>query len=405
MPPLGVKLITFGCLCSSTLFAGGNLGDYLHYDVGPVHLRPHLGVAEKFDDNIFYDGMINGSPLPPVEQKSDFSTILSPGLVFSIGTEDLNSLLFDYTSMNSLYWQYPQLNAFEHYFLFQAKLSPDRFKISGRTTYQMLSGVLGGEVNAPDPVSRNVADSGYRVGYELTAKTVIYTELSHFRYDFENNSTYIDYDTLRGSIGYEFSIFPKTALFGEIYLGETLPASNIPDRSGGPNSTFYGGAAGMRGELATRLSYLLKVGYENRTYSSGIVGSGNIVIDGSMTHAFTEKTTLSLGYSRRSTVSIQDPGVIYLTDALTARFLQGLGSSGKVNASFGVSYLVNTFDGAPYNKRSDDSIKITFDILYKIQNWLTGKVGYEFEHFQSSFTGIRNYEVNRFTVQVIAGFL
>ena len=152
---------------------------------------------------------------------------------------------------------------------------------------------------------------------------------------------------------------------------------------------------GAKGSIATRITYLLKVGYEARAFSGIDSETDSLVTEAGLTYSFAERSAVTLAYSRRNNVSIQDPGVVYLTDSVSARLTHPFGPARKFEAGIGISYVINSYDGTIYNQRVDNEMRINFDIVYKMKTWLSAKLGYEFEHFESSFRGVRNYDANQ----------
>src|SRR2546422_10406179 len=74
---------------------GVDASDVLVYSVGSVRVKPHLALAEEYDDNIFYRPAkpIPGFPLPRV---ADFLAGIRPWGNPQLGRKEANQITFRY---------------------------------------------------------------------------------------------------------------------------------------------------------------------------------------------------------------------------------------------------------------------------------------------------------------------
>ena len=387
--------------------------DLLAYKAGPLLIRPNMAVSERFDDNV---------RLQQDEFKSsDFITFFTPSLTLTLGRKDINNPYFNfgeseenYVSLNYIFNKYiyathSDLSANDHTLSFSNRLKGNRLKLEGTDAMNILNSVLGQNYNLGRSVSRTTFGNNYRLTYEFSEKTSAYVVGDHSSVDWEEGTPLFDNNTLTGTLGGSYRLRPKTSLFSEVYYGQSAvnPSSdNVPK---GPHETFVGGFIGARGQFTQKISGSVKAGYESREFSDNSQAGSSPVVDASVAYKFSEKTSTTLGYIRRSNVDLQSPGVNYDSDTVNWHVDQRFGNSDRLRAGLNIGYTRYSYGNSAaqfvgLRDRADDSLLAGLDVSYLIKVWLTASLGYDFESYSSSNNNVVDYTVNRVTLKLAVGY-
>ena len=375
--------------------------DLLLYNWGSVSLKPQLSVSETYNDNIFYgDDEI-------VPKESDFVTIISPGLVLQLGSQDFNYLSFSYFYDQLLYVDHSDLNVGQHRFGISSQIEKRRFTLTGRDNIEFLSTPLGGGIAVrATQVDRWIFNDEYRLAYDFSEKTQPYVEISHSTIDFEEGIALYDSQTLIGTLGFAYQLFSRSALFGEFYFGQTDHEANADALAAYPKATFYGGFLGARGNFTEQLSGTVKAGYEQREYDSGASPGGLPVVEVSLTEQFTEKTIATVSYSRRQRESVQVARTAFVSQIISAGLLQHIGNEGRFRANLKASYHMADYEPSPaYNPDREDRIfNAGLSLTYDFKLWMRGFVSYDFENLDSTVNNVVDYDQHRVTAGLTLGY-
>ena len=117
-----------------------------------------------------------------------------------------------------------------------------------------------------------------------------------------------------------------------------------------------------------------------------------------------EKSWAAFNYVRRSNVSVQSGNASYILDGVSVQFKQGIGSRGKWMATLLGGYAVYHYQGNVFASRVDNAYRVSTGLDYLIQVWLTAGVSYEFNKFDSTYSGVSDYDVHRITVKLAVGY-
>ncbi len=368
--------------------------DVLVYSIGPLTLRPQLEIAQRFDNNLFYTSS---------NQTNDFITLITPGINLSVGKPDHNFVSLAYGLESRFYFENDHLNAINHSLAIKDQFQTARVIVRGSDSIQMTSEILGRGLNylSSRPIERTVQDHRYTVAYVLSEKTGVYLDGSFGLTDYESGIPIYDYNTFKGTAGFEFKALAKTTLFGEFYYGQTAINPNSPALQKGPHLEFMGAFIGAKGQFTPKLDGTVKAGYELRQFSGATPVPGGIVVETSLDYNFNEQTSTSLSYRRNSYVSVESLGQSYVADEVALRVLKTFGASGKWVAQVGANYLAYEYDIA---KRQDNLYTFNLGLAYKIQLWLTAGLNYEFEKFNSNLAAGQDYQVHRITTKLAVGY-
>ncbi|MCL5096208.1 MAG: outer membrane beta-barrel protein [Candidatus Omnitrophica bacterium] len=386
--------------------------DLLAYSVGPVTLRPHAGLAESYDDNIFFQ---------TAKKVGDSITTTSAGMSASLGREtpvnpwidffeeESNFVSIDYNLDYLIYATQSDLNAPNHDFSFKGRWRGNRLTVKGGDSVQLISGILSGGYTVAQKlnINRAIYNDNYMVDYAVSQKTRVYLNGTHYATDYESGTPLYDDNTLRATAGFGYQAFSKTSLFGEAYYGQSAIDPNLSPQiqPKGPHSTFEGGFLGVQGHFTAHLSGMLKVGYESREFSDNSPAPSSPVVEMSIVHRFREKTMTTLTYRRLSSISVQSAGVSYTADNFGLRLDQRLGSTGRWAASAGANVELGDYgESRFYTNRQDQWYRFNVGLAYLIRPWIRTDFNYQFQKFTSNGPGIIDYDDNRVTLSLAVGY-
>lgn len=379
--------------------------DVLYFSKGPVSLRPQLEIDETYNDNVFYTNQ---------RRRSDFVTMVSPGLNLQVGEESYNHIKLGYNFERLEYIDHSELDANQHRIALKDHFEKGRFLLDGRDQIQFLSSTLGGGISVQGlKIDRTTYFDEYRLDYRLGEKTAVYLQGSHFTTDYDERSPLYDSRTLTGTGGFEFKALAHTSFFGEVYYGQTHNPVNasLPPA---PYATFIGGFLGARGNFTEKLSGMVKAGYESREFSDHSPGGSLPVVEMSLTERFTENMALSLIYSRRQQVSVQFARSAYTSDSFTLNWQQAIGNDGRFHINAYGTYAQFQYDpNIAYSRAGAGTTASRFDTLlsggvqmvYDFKIWLRGKLSYDYERLRSDLAlAALDYDLNRVTVGLSIGY-
>jgi hypothetical protein len=378
--------------------------DILAFSTGPLVLRPHLTVGEQFTDNILYNSRA---------QLSDFITITRPNLevwLGRVGSE--NFLSADYTLSHTHYAQHPGFDSLDHAVSLSETLRGNRLSADGTYEFGYLGGVYGGYssfVQAATTQSQSATrlslNLDQKVAYGLSEKTGIYIRGTYTALDFRDRVAFLDTETTRGTLGFSYKALRKTSFFGEVYYSQGAAGPNDPAVAKGPHVDFVGGFIGVEGTFTSKMKGSVKAGYEQAEAAGGRSKTQSPVVELSLTEEFSDKTALSLNYSRHSSLSVQTSGQTVVTDYATLRLDQTLGTRGRFRVKSALGYGRNDFgDSGPLKGRTDNYLRATLDVAYSFKLWLTAGIGYEFEKLMTASRLNVDYSVNRVTLSLSIGY-
>ena len=373
----------------------------LAWSAGAFLIRSRLEVGEMYDDNIFFQdtGTVD-----------DFLSRINPGISVTVGKPETSNITLAYNLDSWFYAANSDFDHTDHLVTLKSNLKWSRSTLTGSDSFQNASGIFGQEVTnrldqgvvSRESVSRSIYSDNYRFSQRLAGKSSVYVEGSHDEIDFESGSGFIDYNTLRGALGYEFKALPKTSFLGELYYGQTATHPNTPLIPQGPHFEFIGGYVGARGDFTSRMQGMIKVGYESTQYSDGSRAPDGPVVEASLTEQFTRKTFFFINYSRRNNVSIQTVSQSVTADTATCRLIQQLGRRGKWFLALGGSVGFYDYQSSVVASQKQDLIAANLGLSYQVQKWLNASLTYERQQFRSDVSV--NYDVNRIMLGLALGY-
>jgi hypothetical protein len=390
----GLLFLAAGCSAFVNPAPALEPSDLLSYSIGPLILRPQLGVSERFDSNIYFQQR---------DETADLITVISPGLNLFVGKADRNFLALDYVMDAQFYLDNDQINTVNHLLAFRDRLERARLTVKGDDSVQWISGILSGSLifSRTTPVDRTVQYHHYTVSYSVTEKTSIYLDGLYSGVDYQSDIPLYDSETIRGTAGFAFKRSEKTSFFGELYYGQTSVNPNSSSLADSPRLTYAGGFVGARGEFTSKLRGTIKAGYERREFTNNQGSDGAPVVEAALDYRVREKTLLSLTYQRASGTSVDTAGTSYVSDTAGFRVTQAFGTKAKWLATFAAQYAGYDYGVA---NRQDRLYNFNLGMAYRLQIWLTAGLNYEFEKFESNLPVLQDYNVHRITARIAVGY-
>jgi hypothetical protein len=340
------------------------------------------------------------------DKEADFITTVSPGIGIQLGSQTFNYVDFSYFFDRVQYWDNDDLSANQHRANLALRFEKSRFLLEGLDEFKNLSSPLGGGISvAGAEIERFHWFDLYKLTYDLSEKTAPYVEILHSRTDYESDFRLYDSYTLTGTAGFEYKAFSRTSFFGEAYYGMTDTEKNFSDMNDYPTARFVGVFVGARGAFTEQLFGTVKAGYEHREYSGSQGSSGAPIVSLSVTERFSERSILTLNYTRSQRESAQFVGSTYVSDSVNLGFLQHITADGRLRGNFLTSYTSANYEAdSAAGSRQDHLATAGLTITYDIKLWLRAFGSYDFEYLDSSQPSIQDYQVNRVTLGMQLGY-
>jgi len=372
----------------------GKKGGYVH---------PFLSVTEFYTDNVFYSKN---------DKKSDFATVLSPGIWFTVPGVYEKLLLADTSILApggfSLSRYKPEtFKRYQTYLFYNADIELYSRETSGNIVNHKLEGLL--QYNLRGGLTFELIDQ-FIASHDLRG-TGIFQELDKFktnmadlivtynagerfmlRLDYANY--FVDYTAFRNGFrdrndntvsAYVFyRVMPKTSLFYEYEFVDVSYRDNVLSDSAEHHSFL-----GVQWDVTAKSKGSVKAGYGLKDFSrSGIKNSNEFILEAQVDHKFTAKTSLLLKASRKTNETNISNTDYMISDFIEAQYIQKL--TGKITANAGLSYGHDAYRGElTYGGRTktlkDDYITGMLAFQYKFKEWLEMDTGYMLSRRDSSF--------------------
>jgi len=383
--------------------------DIMAFGAGPFVVKPHLQVAELYNDNLFY-----GSGGAPVD---DFITVISPGVDIRLGRGGGQaSLGVGYAYSHLLYLDNPYIDdASMHGLTLVGAYEGVKLQFNLNASVTWANTIYGGyesfmwggvlflyEVPNVERFSYGVSP---RASYSLSDKTSIYSNLSFSGMSFlQEYSSYYDVGHWDANLGLSYQVRPKVTMLTEFSFGQSDATPNQPlfrpKPPKPPRLDRYGGMVGVRAEVSPRLSGTIKVGYRQNEY--GEESFGDPVYAGDLSWIISEKSQLTISYNRTSAASVQS-ATAYTADNVGLKFLQSVGTKRPWLFSAGATYGHTQYAAGTLDADAD-FFRVNFGVAYQIKLWLKTGLGYEFTKASSQSKSIVDYEVNEVTLSASIGY-
>ena len=378
--------------------------------------HPFLSLTSMYTDNIYN---INRT------KKSDFITIISPGIWLSIPHSQKKPILIDTSArfpggfiVESLRQEF--FRRFQAYLAYQTDIelfsrnrseNNNSHRIQGYIEYNMGSGISlslqdkyliahddreTGLSNTLDRYRSNVLNAAFI--FDTGRKTELRAEYSNLTvsYDSSDNSFRNRMDnTFSGSLFYKLQ--PKTAILFQ------YSCINISyDKDDALNSKEHHFFTGVRWDITAKTKGIVKAGYGIKDFKSQSQKSNFLILEANIEHRFSSRTSLNLKAWRKTNETdtramnyIVSSGIdVNLSHKLAGRL------TGSVNFSYiNQRYKVNSITDTVTEDRDDNYFRTGFGIQYDFRKWLTAETGYLYST-RTSNQSLLDYKNNTFYIRL-----
>ncbi|MBX3746786.1 MAG: outer membrane beta-barrel protein [Verrucomicrobiae bacterium] len=376
---------------------------YLIYELGSVTLRPHLGIGQVYDSNIFYNDE---------NRVDDFITTVQPSLGAFYGDREASFASLRYTLDASFYAERDDLNNLGHSLVHQSRFQFSRTSIEGQDRFSITKNLLGGSFSY---IQRRIGvvslRDDWRADYSLSPKTSLGARVSFDMVDYDAKDLAPNhlYDFMSYSGGFRVGYLPseKIVVYPEISAGQSLRETNSPLVREAPDLTFYGISVGAEGEFTPKLTGTVSGGYEFRDYEDDTEVPNGWIASVQLRWQARPKTVVSVGYRHWIEVSREVVGSSYNVHRPSVAVTQQLGTQDRWTLGVEGFYQLDDYDETSRFSgvaRKDTLGGASARASYRWQPWLVASAGYDFRIYDGNVPTIPTYEVHRVSLRLAAGY-
>lgn len=392
----GVFLFILCGLAVVLSFPGRIFAEQPRIHLGTIEIHPYASIEEKYDTNIYLEtrdqekddwitdyrvGIAAEKPLIP--ERGDDCKIEAYYHADGIIYADYDELSrFDHTAHTALTCAFPND--------FGVKVSEDFLKTQSppnneRTLLMKRWWNRGkAEVNYTREKVKFAGD------YTMTLNN----------YDDQGNLNYDD-AMFSGTAGYNLDT--KTWLLGELTYGNI----KYDDSTTNSNSEYYRGRVGVEGDIAPKLTGMLKCGYRAQNYEDSPQDDySGMDIYANLKYAVAQRSTLNLYGEIRPEESSYAPNNYYQINTAGIKFDHLLREHLWLNsgASWALNlYSVESTEDGKTAKRRDTLWGTDVGLKYEVKDWLFFNAGYEFKEKSSNFNKF-SYHDHKILSRISAAF-
>src|SRR4030042_3785163 len=363
----------------------GRRGGYLH---------PFLSISEYYTDNVF-----NAYG----EKKSDFITVISPGVwltipriyekLLSVDTSSIAPGGFSLSRSTS-----GSFRRYQTYLFYGADIERFSKYSSENVTSHKLEGLFqynlrgGLSIELVDQYLASHAIRGTGISSELDKyKTnlanliLTYDALEKIKFRIDYSNFLVNYDASRNDFrgrddnafsGYIFYKFqPKTSVFIEYdFIDISYDVSALLDSK---EHHYFGG---LQWDMTAKSKGSVKAGYGVKNFSDSSLGDAkDFILEAQIDHQFTPKTSLKINASRKTNETNISTTDFMLSNNIEVEYLQRF--TGKITGDVNFSYTNDSYKGdltydGETKERIDDTFRGAFALRYKFKEWLNLDTGY-----------------------------
>jgi hypothetical protein len=369
-------------------------------------IHPFLSITESYTDNTFSSNK---------DKKSDFITVLSPGIWLTVPVEleklstvDTSTLFPGGLSLS----RYPP-DAFKRYQAYlsyvanielhsrdSAGLNVVDHKAEGLLQYNFRGGLslelldqfefshddFGTGISSNELEKYKTNLLSFIATYRLSERFNLRAEYANYlvRYD-ETSLDFRDRDdnAFSGYIFYKFK--PKTSLFVQY---EFIDIRYNKDTVS--NSKEYHYLGGIQWDMTAKSSGTIKAGYGFKDFAGlGVNDSKDFIMELQLSHRFTPKTSMTLTASRTTNETNISTTDYILSTKIGVGYVQMLTS--KLSADIQLAYTNDIYrHDLTFNDRTDQLndkfYTASFSLRHKVKRWLDTSIGYLFSRRDSNFS-------------------
>jgi len=343
-----------------------------------LKLSPFVSERVEYQTNVFQT---------PSHSKDDvvFKTI--PGFLADY-TFGAHSLSAGYRAEILRYLDLTNQDTVHHFGVAQLRLDFPRTLLNLRDDFARTSDPPGTELTGRILSTTNVFKP--EAEYRLTQRFSLGLNYAwtHVRFDDRFIADLIDRDEHRAGAAVFWKVVPKGDVFFSYTYGRVI-FTTATDR----DYTDHLIAVGLRGDITSKLSSTLRVGYEIRDPdSSGQPSFGGLFLGGDVTYRPTERTTITLATQRATQESTFGTDAFYVTTngtlSVTQQLLTKLSVTARLGGGVNDYSTKQTADGKTAFRR-DPFLLAGVQADYDIQPWLRTGVEYARISRDSNFPSFR----------------
>ena len=343
-----------------------------------LKVSPFLSERVDYETNIFQT---------PSHSKDDIIFKTIPGFLadYTFGTHSLSA---GYRAEILRYLDLTSQDTVHHFGVAQLRLDFPRFLLNLRDDFARTSDPPGTELTGRILSTTNVLKP--EAEYRLTQKFSLGLNYAwtDVRFDDRAIGALIDRDEHRVGASVFMKVVPKGDVFFNYTYGRVV-FTTATDR----DYTDHLIAVGLRGDLTSKLSSTLRIGYEIRDPdSSGQASFSGLFFGGDITYHPTARTTITLATQRSPQESTFGTDAFYVTTngtlSVTQQLLTKLSVTARLGGGLNDYTTKQTADGRTAF-RQDTFLLAGVQADYDIQPWLRTGVEYARTSRDSNFPSFR----------------
>jgi hypothetical protein len=332
------------------------------YRFGLLNFYPWAGIAQSFDSNV---------QLMPRNQISDFFATPRFGLEMQLGTPDsiynenydtLFAAHLSYEGYADLFYEHPDLSAFNQRFDFSSRIGRDRFMLRPFVSFSDITGSNLQLVDLQNRTRRIITAGGVAGEYGFTPVTGWRQSYSAFNFE-HDDPTYINYDTwsTRQELTY---LLPNDSLKAILWAG-----AQTTSPSAGSSGNEYLAGAGWQGGFSSRLFSELWIGWGTLQLNGNVPGRDNLSglrYSGFTAFDYSHRLRITLLYDRAYVFNEQSKNDNYVTTVTQLKTEIFLGNHWFMTPYFGCS-----LDDFETSRRLDLDLRpeVEFSYVFPKENY------------------------------------
>jgi hypothetical protein len=360
--------------------------------IGALEIHPFASIAQKYDDNIFLE--------PKNEENDDWITTvtLGCGMQMPIVAERQEDFMFraKYAADIIEFWDETNQSRVDHTISALADFAfANDFTLKLDENFKKTADPPNSELTDLEKRIRNTIQ--IFLGY---IREDISFDLSYgnIRDDYNKLNNLDKYEHIVTATGY-YQIFPKTSIFSEYNFGTIA----YDDSATNSDSDYHQIRFGLKGEIAPKLTGVIKGGYKYTTYDdSSKEDFRGVTIFGNLTYNLQERSALNIYGERSSVESTYSVNSYFESNKIGLKLEHQL-----LERLFLVAegfyqlnkYPEETAEGSETAKRRDHIWNGGVGLRYRIKDWVVTETNYEYKQRDSKFATF-DYENNKVTIKV-----
>ena len=382
-------------------------------------IHPFLAVTGYYNDNVFYSRR---------SKKSDFVTILSPGVWLTVPHVNEKLLSIETSNVNPGGFRIKEyepetFRRYQIYLLYNADLdffsrysseNTVNHKLEGLFQYNLRGGLslafLDQFLIAHDDRGSGISTKVDKYKSNLAHFTASYEPSDRFKFKADYTNFLVDYDASRndfrdrvdnGIALYAFYKFmPKTSVFIEYDYVNIDYDKNIS----GLDSREHHYFGGLQWDVTAKTKGTVKAGYGVKDFVASDFGDENyFTMEANIDYKLTSKTTLILKAARETNETDISASDYILTNRIELEYLQRL--TGKITAHIRLAYEDDDYRGGFLIDDEKERLKNRyyrggFALQYKFKEWLETNIGYMYNRRNSNIDDF-DYTSNIFFLKII----